>query len=117
RVFSCASCNDCMAASNDVVRWCNSGGTNGSTNGGTNGSTNGGTNGSTNGGTNGGTSGGTNGSTSGGTTGGPDVACPSVLLVLDRSGSMDATPSGTGSGPSKLEIAKAAIKNFATQHG
>jgi von Willebrand factor type A domain len=117
RTFTCVSCDDCVAAAGEVTRWCNSGG--GTTGGGTTGggTTGGGTTGG--GTTGGGTTGGgtTGGGTSGGTTGGPAVACPSVLVILDRSASMDGDPAGTGSGgTSKLEIAKAAIKTLMQQH-
>ncbi len=43
--------------------------------------------------------------------------CPTVMIVLDRSGSMDETPSGDGSGPSKLDIAKTSIGALLSKYG
>jgi hypothetical protein len=46
------------------------------------------------------------------------VACPSVLIILDRSGSMADTPdmNPTG-GTTKIDLAKAAISTLVQQHG
>ncbi len=38
--------------------------------------------------------------------------CPNLLILLDKSGSMTSTPSGTGSGPSKWDLAKIALKEL-----
>ncbi len=45
------------------------------------------------------------------------TACGVVTILLDRSGSMDDTPSGGGTGPSKLAIAKLGITRLATHYG
>jgi Mg-chelatase subunit ChlD len=44
-------------------------------------------------------------------------SCPKVMIVLDISASMDSTPSGTFSGPTKLDIAKKAITRLLSRYG
>ncbi len=39
------------------------------------------------------------------------------MVILDRSGSMDSTPSGSGTGPSKLDIARMAITTLMMKYG
>ncbi len=43
--------------------------------------------------------------------------CPKVMIVLDISGSMDDTPSGGGTGPTKLDLAKKAIARLLSTYG
>ena len=44
--------------------------------------------------------------------------CPTVMIILDRSGSMDARPDGSFSGgPSKLDLAKIALNKLVMQYG
>src|SRR5438132_13568541 len=43
--------------------------------------------------------------------------CPKVMIVLDISASMDSTPSGTLTGPTKLDIAKKAITRLLSRYG
>jgi hypothetical protein len=43
--------------------------------------------------------------------------CPTVMLILDRSGSMDNDPSGGLGTPSKLDIAKTTLTKLVTQYG
>jgi hypothetical protein len=43
--------------------------------------------------------------------------CPTVMLILDRSGSMDEDPSGGTSSPSKLDIAKMTLDKLVMQYG
>src|SRR6186713_2726182 len=44
--------------------------------------------------------------------------CPSVMVILDRSGSMDADPAGNySSPPTKLDIAKTALGKLFMQYG
>ena len=45
------------------------------------------------------------------------AACPTVMLILDRSGSMDEDPSGGGSTPSKMDIAKTALNKLVSMYG
>ncbi len=43
--------------------------------------------------------------------------CPTVMLILDRSGSMDLDPSGNNSTPTKLDIAKVALNKLVMMYG
>ena len=43
--------------------------------------------------------------------------CPTVMIILDRSGSMDANPAGDFTPPSKLDIAKVALNKLVMKYG
>jgi hypothetical protein len=43
--------------------------------------------------------------------------CPTVMIVLDVSGSMGDTPDGSGNGPSKMDIAKSALNTLIMKYG
>jgi uncharacterized protein (TIGR03382 family) len=45
------------------------------------------------------------------------AGCPFIMIVLDRSGSMDSTPDGSSGGMSKWQIGQAAITKFVNQYG
>jgi hypothetical protein len=47
----------------------------------------------------------------------PSNLCPSVMIVLDGSGSMDLAPDGSFTTPTKMTLAKQAIQTMVTNHG